>query len=245
MSNKRNYRNRIYPTYTSLYTPDAVEISNHVLEANAKVFASRIKGWLPMNKRSSCLDVACGAGGVLFALRTEGYKNLRGVDCSSQQVSVAEKICPAVEQGDAIDYLKRNQGTFDLITAFDIIEHFAKEEVFEFLDALYAALKPGGRLIIQTPNAESPWFGAVRYGDFTHEVAFTPASLGRVLKAAGFFGYAAQECRPYFHGIKSGMRLILWSLIRTGIIVWNLIETGSRGSGVVTRVFIAKADKSA
>ena len=35
------------------------------------------------------------------------------------------------------------------------------------------ALKPGGRWILHTANAESPFYGRVRYGDITHEQAFT------------------------------------------------------------------------
>ena len=245
MTSNHNYRSRIYPQYTSHYTPQALELDEWGLQANALPLLARLERWLPNNLEATCLDVACGAGGLLFALRSKGYGNLCGVDCSAQQVSVAQNIVPAVEQDDAIAYLLRHQSQFDLITAFDIIEHFDKNEVFEFLDALYAALTPGGRLIVQTPNADSPWFGSVRYGDFTHELAFTPESLARVLKTVGFEGFEAQECGSFFHGLKSGVRCAVWRIIRVGLICWNLVETGSPGSSIFTRVFIAKADKPA
>jgi len=83
-----------------------------------------------------------------------------------------------------------------LITGFDIVEHFYKDEVLRFLDAAFAALKPGGRLILQTANADGPWGAQHRYGDFTHEVGFNTNSLGRLLRLTGFESVASRECGP-------------------------------------------------
>jgi len=244
MTNKHHvYRNRIYPVYTSLHSPEDYERTQGELECTARTLIAGLQEWLPANKDAECLDVACGAGGLLFALRQAGFQKIYGVDHSTEQVSMARLICESVEQGDAIAYLLNNKNKFDMITAIDIIEHFDKTEMFDFVDALFGALKPGGRLIVQTPNADSPCFGTVRYGDFTHEHAFTPQSLYRILKVAGFSQYDLHECRPYVHGFKSGLRMILWYCLRGIIMAWNLIETGSRGSGIYSRVFIAKVDK--
>ena len=76
-----------------------------------------------------------------------------------------------------IDFLGKHYETFDLITGLDFIEHLHKDEVLRFLDGCYEALKLGGRLILQTSNAESPWVSSIRYGDFTHEACFTPKAL--------------------------------------------------------------------
>lgn len=243
MNERHTYRNRIYPTYTSLNTPKVNDRTQAGLEYTAKPLIARLRAWLPASKGATCLDVACGAGALLFALREAGYTNVHGVDYSNEQVSNAKLVCERVEQGDAIAYLMGNREKFDMITAFDIIEHFDKDELFDFIDALLGALKPGGRLVVQTPNADSPWFGSVRYGDFTHELAFTSQSLSVVLTVAGFSQYESLECRPFVHGFKSGLRAILWRCIRGMLVTWNLIETGSVGSGIHTRVFIAKADK--
>ena len=64
-------------------------------------------------------------------------------------------------------FLHARPQRFDLVTGLDIVEHFTKDEVLDFLDACREALRPGGRLVLQTPNGESPFGGAVRYGDFT------------------------------------------------------------------------------
>jgi hypothetical protein len=127
----------------------------------------------------------------------------------------------------------------------DIIEHLVKLEVMRFLDASYKALKPGGRLILQTPNAESPWGSQHRYNDFTHEVGFNPNLLSRLLNLAGF---QSMECRetgpvPSGYSLISSLRYLIWQSIRLGLKVWNLAETGSAGSGVFTRVFLATGVK--
>ena len=98
------------------------------------------------------------------------------------QVQLARRISPAVSEGDAIEFLRAHAAEYDLVTAFDVVEHFRKDELFDFLDALFGALRPEGRAIFQTPNAESPWGMAVFYGDLTHEMAFDPKSLSHALR---------------------------------------------------------------
>ncbi|HEX8903434.1 MAG TPA: hypothetical protein VF771_01190, partial [Longimicrobiaceae bacterium] len=104
---------------------------------------------------------------------------------------------------------------------------------------------PGGRLVLQTPNAASPWGLMIRYGDLTHELAFEPRSLAYALRHAGLRDVEIRECGPYVHGLRSLVRVGVWWLIRAGLRVWNLAETGSDQGGVYTRVFTAAALKPA
>jgi SAM-dependent methyltransferase len=148
-----------------------------------------------------------------------------------------------VVQGDVMEFLKDKVEQYDLISAFDVIEHFRKNEIMPLLALLFRALRPGGRLILQMPNAESPWFGSVAYGDFTHEWFFTPTGLEAVLRMAGFDRFQAIEITPYIHGAKSFLRFWLWRLVHWGLAVWSLAETGGAGSGVYSRVFMATVVK--
>jgi SAM-dependent methyltransferase len=143
--------------------------------------------------------------------------------------------------GDLLAFLRARPQRFDLLTGLDIVEHFTKDEVLEFLDACRGALRPGGRLVLQTPNGESPFGGAVRYGDFTHETCFTPALLAQLLELTGFTAVECRECHPVARGVVSLLRIALWRVIRQLLRLWNLAETGSAGSGVLTRVFLASA----
>jgi len=241
--NHRSYRERIYPRYTSERMPRSLAYGENDYRRLAIPILHRLKGWLPHDRAARCLDVACGAGEALYALGCKGYTDVRGIDISPEQVKTARKVCANVEEAEATAYLLSHTSAFDFILAFDIIEHFTKEELFPFLDALYSALKPGGTIVLQTPNAESPWGMMHRYHDLTHENAFDPFSLRHALSLSGFVDFEARGSGPYVHGPLSLIRWMLWRGIDAGLRLWNLAETGAIGSGVYTRVFLAKASK--
>jgi SAM-dependent methyltransferase len=150
-----------------------------------------------------------------------------------------------VKQESVLDHLENNPDSYDLITGYDIVEHFNKDEVLRFLDGCFSALQPGGRLILQTPNADSPWGNSLRYGDFTHEVCFNPNSLIRLLRLVGFGNLEIREAGPvpYGNSLTSMVRSLIWQVIRAGLRIWNLAETGSSGTGVWTRVFLISGIK--
>ena len=155
------------------------------------------------------------------------------------------RTVPAVEQGDLLTYLEPREKQFDLICAMDIIEHLHKGEAIQLLDACFGALKPGGRLIVQTPNSDAPLPGILRYGDFTHEICLSPNSITWILQACGFSSIACREMEPVPRGysLNSSVRWCGWQLIRMRCMLYNLLETGHPGSKVFTRVFVTSALK--
>jgi 2-polyprenyl-3-methyl-5-hydroxy-6-metoxy-1,4-benzoquinol methylase len=208
-----------------------------------KAFDRYLRGWLPSEKDSAIIDVGCGRGRLLYFFKERKYINIQGVDISPEQVQLAKEICDNVVKGDAIEHLANHPQSFDFIIGLDIIEHFKKDEVFRFLEVCYKALRHGGRLVLQTPNAESPFVGKVRYGDITHELAFDPQSLKKILLLSGFNKIEYRQTGPVVYGLLSLARFLLWKIIWTCLALWNLAETGSIGSGIYTRVFLISAVK--
>jgi len=98
-------------------------------------------------------------------------------------------------------------------------------------------------LLIHTVNAASPYFGSVRYGDFTHEQAFTASSMTQVLRMFGFEGVGLFEDVPVAHGIKSAFRMIAWKVFRTVFAVIAAAETGRARGYVFSQNFIVTACK--
>lgn len=241
-----SYRQRVYATYVSQKTQASGYRYNQAsYELWSRATHARLNGWLPADQSLPILDMGCGPGNLLYLLTQDGYTNLTGIDLSIEQIELAHQWCPAASilHGDVQEFLQQYSDHFGLITGFDIIEHFHKDEQLLFLARVMAALRPGGRLILQTPNAESPMSGAVAYGDFTHEWFFTPTSLADLLRLSGFERYEARPSSPYAHGLKSALRRILWGGVNAGLILWNLAEVGHCGSGIYTRVFVATAVK--
>lgn len=238
---KSEYRTRIYSEYATRFQ-DAVEVFDRAGSIRwGRAYDYYLRGWLPKDKGAVIVDLACGGGKLLWFLKEHGYHHLQGVDISHEQVQLARQVIPQVEEADALNFLAGEKNCFDLIMGLDIIEHFQKDEVLQFLDGCHGALKPGGRLILQTPNAESPWGSVIRYGDFTHEVCFTPNSLKRLMYMCGFRDVIIREQGPvpWGYSMKSSARFTMWQVIRFCLKMWNVAETGNSGSGIFSRVFVA------
>jgi SAM-dependent methyltransferase len=204
-----DYRQCIYDQYLSMKVePGGRTFSTTEYQRWADATQARLRGWLPADRHTPVLDLGCGPGNFLFLMEKLGYTNLTGIDLSGEQIEMARQWCHQVTliHGDIKEFLVENPGKFGLITGFDIIEHFAKNEILPFIRQIAKALYPGGRVILQTPNAESPWGLMHRYHDLTHEIAFDPHSLNHVLRMNGFAEFETRECGPHVHGIKSLVR---------------------------------------
>ena len=242
---KTSYRDRLYANYGHDFQ-DAGEQFDRVGAIRwGRAIAYHLRGWVPPKKDARILDLACGAGRLLFFFSERGCQNLTGVDISPDQVALAGQVTPDVRHESVLDHLESHPGSYDLITGYDIIEHFEKNEALRFLDGCFDALRPGGRVILQTPNADSPLGASVRYGDFTHELCFNPNSLTRLMRKVGFSHIVAREAGPvpFGNGLISSLRYLIWQAIRFGLRLWNLAETGSAGAGVWTRVFLISGVK--
>lgn len=237
----KQYRERIYKSYVTHKMSLAREYERAEYERWAVSTYSQIRNWLPVDKDAKLLDAGCGDGNLLFMLAKYGYRDYQGVDRSNEQLMLARAVTDRLVNGDVLEFLSGISDTYAVIFAFDLIEHLTKDELFSFLEAAHRALIGGGSLIIQTPNADSPFGLTHRYNDLTHEIAFNPHSLENVLRLVGFQRIDFKEAGPVVLGAKSFVRWLVWKLIRSGLVIWNLAETGQVGSGIFTRVFRARA----
>lgn len=239
------YRDRIYEKYASGFQDKELTFDIAASRRWGKAYDWYFRNWLPADKDAQIVDLACGAGSLLHFFRERGYSNVTGVDISPEQVALSRQVTGQVSEDNVLHFLQTHESTFDLITALDLVEHFYKDEVLTFLDGCYAALRPGGRLILQTPNAETPWAAYYRYGDLTHEVCFQPNSLGRLMHLTGFVNVVGREQGPVKKGYSkaSTLRYFLWHLIRLSLQFYNTVETGGSGSGIFTRVFLMSGEK--
>lgn len=241
------YRQRLYQTYVSQNKQllrDALPNAEKQDKRNVINLHSAIGSWLASVPRTGkVLDVACGSGNILSFLAAEGFTNLYGVDISEEQVQIARQQFPQVICADALEYLSENHNQYILITAFDILEHFQKEEALEFLEAIYNALLPGGKLILQLPNGDSPFTGGIFYSDLTHEINYTAFSLHHLLLNCGFGEVKFQEHGPEPTSFKGIIRYSIWKVLRQILRFIHFVETGGPSTGIYTRVMRATAVK--
>jgi SAM-dependent methyltransferase len=98
------------------------------------------------------LDVGCGSGDYAAAMQRRGW-NVRGTELDPMAAQVARaKHGIAVDVGELAD-IGCPDGAFDAITARHVLEHV--QEPVAFLAECWRILRPGGRLVIVTPNVDS------------------------------------------------------------------------------------------
>ena len=199
-------------------------------------------GFRPRRTRPSW-TLGCGDGQVLYLLAKRGYRRLAGVDLNPSRTRVARQVVDSVDTDDVVAWLRRAREPVDLLLALDLIEHLPRTVTPEFVELCARRLRPGGRLVLRTVNAASPFFGQVRYDDLTHEQSFTPVSLSTLLADAGLDGIEVRESCPvpWRYSVRSTVRYGCWRLVRMGFQAVNLVETGGAGCGVWSRVFYASA----
>jgi SAM-dependent methyltransferase len=243
--NRPDIRTRVYDQYVHSRAAVLAPETLAGFASRAPYLRRLIREHFPPDRDATVIDLGCGHGALVYLAREAGYRNVTGVDLSREQVAEAQRLgIEGVVQGDLMDTLgSLPDDSQDAVVAFDVIEHFRRDELLPFVDEVRRVLKPGGRWIIHTPNGESPFFGRIRYGDITHEQAFTSVSIGQLLLSSGFSAVRCFEDTPVVHGVRSAGRYAVWKAARALLRLYLAAETGSSGSGVLTQNLLAVAEK--
>jgi 2-polyprenyl-3-methyl-5-hydroxy-6-metoxy-1,4-benzoquinol methylase len=143
--------------------------------------------WLAPSERGALLDVGCGAGNFLQKMSGLGW-SVQGVEPDPAAAHTARARGLSVATGTLEDAAFPD-GRFDVVTLNHVIEHL--RDPLATLRECARVLAPGGRVLVVTPNAASD--GARTFGGSwmawdppRHLVVFTPGSLDRLMRAAGF-----------------------------------------------------------
>lgn len=141
------------------------------------------------------LDVGCSSGYLAQRLQAHGAAVV-GLEVDERAAAEARRFCESVRVGDVETMdLPFEPASFDVILCGDLIEHLRDPQAF--LERVRPLLKPGGRLILSTPNVAN-WamrlsllFGRFRYTDRGlldrgHTHLFTRKTLQECLTAAGY-----------------------------------------------------------
>lgn len=139
-----------------------------------------LKRFLAPGKEREILDVGCGTGYNLTSLRDFG--RARGVDASPEALRFCRQRGELEVSLHEADTLPFKDSTFDLVTAFDVIEHIEDDRAA--LAEFDRLLKPGGRLLIYTPAL--PWMYNEHDRRVHHQRRYTRPELREKIVQAGF-----------------------------------------------------------
>ena len=158
------------------------------LEANNFWFRSRnqllvwaLQWYFP--EARSFLEIGCGTGFVLSGIRRASPElSLCGSEIFSAGLSFAAERLPGVElfQMDVRRIPFREE--FDVIGAFDVLEHVKEDE--EVLSQMYQSTRKSGGILVTVPHHPFLWSPADDYA--RHVRRYTSRELGDKVRRAGF-----------------------------------------------------------
>ena len=144
---------------------------------------------------SVCLDVGCGEGYGASALARQ-VKRLTAIDVDRKTIAAAREKYRAknlnfmVYDGRQLPFA---ENSFDIVTAFHVLEHVKDD--FYFVDEAKRVLKPGGKLILATPNKEMRLSGTMAPWNIHHFREYNDFDLKMILACpfggADIFGVGA------------------------------------------------------
>ena len=131
------------------------------------------------DRRPRILDVGCGTGANLIML--SNYGDAEGVDVSEDALAFCrERGLDKVRLG-AGEALPYEDGTFDLVTALDVVEHM--DDDLAGLSEMRRVLRPGGRVLLFVPTFMFLW--GLQDDVSHHRRRYRLSQLRRVLEQAG------------------------------------------------------------
>ncbi|MBW2274121.1 MAG: class I SAM-dependent methyltransferase [Deltaproteobacteria bacterium] len=145
--------------------------------------------WLPARLRGELLDVGCGGGRFLKHMGSLGW-SVSGSEADPQGAARARaELGPDRIYGDLLHDDRVPRDFFDAVTLAHVVEHLF--DPLATLEACRALLKPGGQLVLATPNMAS--LGHARFGQHwlhldppRHLQLFEAANLRELVERAGF-----------------------------------------------------------
>jgi len=151
------------------------------------VYLERIGACVAATDGGPVIDLGCGRGEWLELLEEAGIP-AQGYDLNRIAVEECRERGLNASLADALETLAAMpDNTCSAITGFHIIEHVAFESFVTLLDHSLRVLRPGGLLVLETPNPANLVVAAERfYFDPTHRNPLPSELTAYLLRSRGF-----------------------------------------------------------
>lgn len=159
----------------------ALESGNFWFRARNRLIIWALSRYFP--NFNSLLEVGCGTGFVLSGIAAYFPRaRLVGSEIFSQGLSFAAQRLPGMELVQADARSLPFEAEFDVVTAFDVLEHILEDQ--QVLDNLYRATCLGGGCLITVPQHRWLWSPADE--EACHERRYIADDLHQKIRGAGF-----------------------------------------------------------
>lgn len=178
MPTQADHFDRIAPNYDATIPP---HVREHYLRKRVRLIGPLLQG-------RTGLDVGCGTGTVLAALRP--YGKVTGVDGSAGMLEVLRREGRGEAVQASCDALPFADGSFDVVFCVAVLHHLAEpaKVAATLREMLRVARKPGGRVVVWDHNPANPyWRSLMRRApqDTGDERLIPPREIVQALKSAG------------------------------------------------------------
>jgi SAM-dependent methyltransferase len=128
------------------------------------------------------LEIGFGNGEFLAYAKRRGFA-VTGVDTNETLVRAAR--AQGFDVYRTLDDIP-DERAFDLVVAFDVLEHIAQDAIPGVLGDLRNRMRPGAFFIARFPNADSPFSRASQHGDVTHKTSIGSEKAKYFAESVGF-----------------------------------------------------------
>lgn len=154
----------VAPYYAETYYGTKNKRFNPIMEGLVAWFARRRAATLQsFAKKGKVLDIGCGRGLTLAALRDMGWQT-KGCEFSETAARLAREGLGLDVDHSGFDGANYADGEFDAVILWHVYEHLA--DAGEAMRTFRRIIKPGGVLVIAVPNFDSLQAQATQYGWF-------------------------------------------------------------------------------
>lgn len=117
---------------------------------------------------ASVLEIGFGNGGFLAYCRARNWR-VEGIEIDPELIRRAEAMGFSATRMEAFgDFLAEKKQSYDLVVAWDVLEHIPLRDLQKLVKDVASLLKPGGYFMARFPNGHSPFGRLLQYGDLTH-----------------------------------------------------------------------------
>ncbi|WP_322082013.1 class I SAM-dependent methyltransferase [Burkholderia sp. BCC1972] len=161
--------------------------SRDLIKSRLTKYAAFFQPLAALHPGAMTFDVGCGRGEWLELMIEAGFV-ASGVDLDDEMLEACRERNLPVSKGDAIEHLATlESSSHALISAFHVVEHVSFEQLKTLVSEALRVLKPGGLLILETPNPENIAVATCNfYIDPSHQKPVPPLLLSFVAEHAGF-----------------------------------------------------------